>query len=130
MPTWEEIQQYARSKYTLAQDEENFFSLVFGFDDGRSQKIWVRHFEAMDSHWLEFRSVVCKGAEMNPRVALRKNADFVVGSLALDSDDDYVLIHNAPLETMDLEEFERPLHALSFSADRLEKEYAEDNDAW
>ncbi len=130
MPTWPEIQQHARHTYSLQQDEEDFFSLVFRYDDDRTQKIWVRHFSAMDAEWLEFRSVVCRGTELRPEVALRKNADFVIGALALDKDDDYVLVHNAPLATMDLDEFERPLHAIAYSADRLERRFAADNDKW
>ncbi|MCB9780310.1 MAG: hypothetical protein H6742_17225 [Alphaproteobacteria bacterium] len=130
MPSWEEIQQYARSNYKLAEDEENWFSLVFGYDSGRSQKIWVRKFEAMDGEWLEFRSVVCKLDEMTPIVALRKNRQFVVGSLGLDKDDDYVFIHNAPLDSMDLDEFERPLHVVAHTADQLESQYAAEDDKW
>lgn len=130
MPTWAEIQQHARSTYKLQQDEENFFSLVFSFDGGRTHKIWVRKFAAMETEWLEFRAIVCKFTEMAPKVALRKNADLIIGSLALDADDDYILVHNAPLDSMDLSEFERPLHVIAGTADNLEKAHAEDNDKW
>ncbi|MCB9558298.1 MAG: hypothetical protein H6707_19430 [Deltaproteobacteria bacterium] len=130
MPSWNEIQQYARSKYKLSYDEENRFALVFGLDGDRSQQIWVSKFEAFDEEWIEFRSVVCKGAEMPGKVALRKNANLVIGALALDSDDDYVLLHNAPLGTMDMVEFERPLHVLAKCADDLEKDYSEGSDDW
>ncbi len=126
MPTWPEIQQHARHTYKLQQDEADFFSLVFRYDDERTQKIWVRHFSAMDTEWLEFRSVVCRRTELPPEVALRKNADLIIGALALDEDDDYILVHNAPLATMDLDEFERPLHAIAYSADRLEQRFAAD----
>ena len=32
MPTWPEIQEYARSKYVLQNDDERRFALVFEFD--------------------------------------------------------------------------------------------------
>lgn len=131
MPTWSEIQEYARGKYVLDDDEDDWFSLVFSYEQsGRTQKIRVRHFEAFDEHWVEFRSVVCKGTEMPAKIALRKNADFALGFLALDGDDDYVLIHTAPISTMDPAEFERPLHVIAGTADGLEKEYSEGNDDW
>jgi hypothetical protein len=130
MPSWAEIQEYARSKYILQNDEDTWFALVFSYDNGRTQKIRVGTFTAFDEPWIEFRSVVCKGAEMPAKVALRKNADFVIGSLALDGDDDYVMVHNAPLATLDPEEFDRPLRVIARTADSLEKDYSEGNDDW
>ncbi len=130
MPTWEEIQQHARSKFTLQDDEDGYFGLVFGYDSGRSHKIFVRRFEAFDMDWLEFRATVCKGSEMAHAVALRKNLNFSVGALALDGDDDYVLIHNAPLGTMDMVEFELPLSIVARTADELEQQFAAETDKW
>jgi hypothetical protein len=130
MPSWSEIQEYARSKYILQNDEDDWFALVFEYESGRTQKIRVKKFEAFDSDWIEFRSMVCKGTELAPKVALRKNFEFVIGALALDGDDDYVLLHNAPLATLDIEEFERPLKAIARTADALEQDYSEGNDDW
>src|SRR5512135_1508163 len=79
MPTWGEIQEFARSKYKLDGDEEDWFSLVFAYDNNRSQKVWVRRFTSFDMEWCEFRSVVCKESEMAHRVALKKNIQFSVG---------------------------------------------------
>ena len=128
MPTWGEIQEFARSKYKLDNDEENWFSLVFGYDDERSQKVWIRRFSSFDMDWVEFRSVVCKESEMAHRVALKKNAEFAVGALALDQDNDYVFLYSAPLPTMDPEEFELPLHVIARTADSLEKEFSAGDD--
>jgi len=130
MPSWTDIQQYARSKYTLAEDNEDIFSLVFRLPSERTQKIWVHKFEAFEEDWIEFRSVVCKFDELSPKIALRKNSSLVIGSLALDGDGDYVLLHNAPLATMDMDEFERPLHIIAHTADDLEKDYSEGDDEW
>lgn len=128
MPTWPEIQEYARSKYTLQNDDERRFALVFEFDNGRSQLIGVRHFEAFDKDWVEFRSVVCKEAQMAHRVALKKNDDFVVGAITLDEDNDYCFVYSVCLETLDPEEFELPLHVVARTADRLESDYSGDDD--
>lgn len=124
MPTWGEIQEYVRSNYKLSEDEEDWFSLIWAYDNERTQKIWVRRFNAFDMEWVEFRSVICKENEMAHRVALKKNAGFAVGSIALDDDNDYVFIYSAPLPTMDPDEFELPLHVVARTADQLESEYS------
>jgi hypothetical protein len=124
MPSWGEIKEYARSKYTLQDDDEDAFSLVFDEGEGRSQMISVHHFTAFEKDWIEFRSYVCKEADLNLRVALRKNADFAVGALALDDEGDYYLTYAAPLDTMDPDEFELPLNVIASTADEIEKEHA------
>jgi hypothetical protein len=128
MPSWGEVQEYARTNYKLAEDGESFFSLVFAYESGRSQKIFIRKFTAFDKEWIEFRSAVCKEAELPHRVALRKNDDIACGALALDNDGDYVLLYSVPLPSMDLEEFELPLHVISSYADKLERDYSTGND--
>ncbi len=131
MPSWTDIQQYARSQYKLQNDEENRFSLVFQFENGRTQKIFVSRFEAFEEDWIEFRSIVCRGNEMTPEAALRRNAKFYIGALALDSDGDYILIHNAPLATMDLmREFVLPLSVVAKKADDLERQHTAESDRW
>jgi hypothetical protein len=130
MPSWEDIQTYVRSNYNLSSDKENHFSMVWKFDNDRTHKILVRKFSSFGEDWLEFRAVVCKGSEMAPQVALRKNLQFSIGALGLDSDDDYVLVHNQPLKTMDMEEFLRPLNQVAKTADKIEAEYSGDNDKW
>lgn len=130
MPTWGEIQEYARSKYKLDDDEAEWFSLVFGYDDGRTQKVWIRRFDSFEKPWLEFRSVVCKESDMAHRVALKKNEKFSVGALALDEDGDYVFLYSAPLDTMDIDEFELPLHVVARTADGLEEEFSSEDDAY
>jgi len=129
MPTWAEIQAYVRGKYTLAKDEEGRFAIVFRERDDRSQMIWVRSFKAFDQEFLEFKSYICKEDELAPKVALRKNAELAVGSIAL-IEQHYALLHNVPMKNMDVEEFELPLHAIAIQADQLEKTYSSERDAY
>jgi hypothetical protein len=128
MPTWGEIREFARSKYTLQNDEDQWFSIVFGLPTGRSQLVVVRRFEAFNKEWAEFRSVVCKEAEMAHKIALKKNSKLAVGALALDDDGDYFLTYSAALDTMDPDEFELPLLVVTATADQLESEYSAGND--
>jgi hypothetical protein len=127
MPTWGEIQTYARTKYKLSQDEPEKFSLIFAYDDGRTQQIRVRKFTAYDQDWIEFGTPVCKESEMAPKVALKKNSEFAIGALAL-SGELYVMLYSIPLANMDIEEFELPLHVLAGTADNLEQNFSAGND--
>lgn len=127
MPTWEEVQEYARGKYPLEEDQADWFSLVFGYADGRSQKIRVRRFQALAIDWIEFSSPVCNEADLAPKAALKKNAEFAVGALSL-HDGKYWMMYKAALPTLDMEEFELPLHVLASTADELEKAHAAGKD--
>jgi len=123
MPSWAEIQEYARNTYKLSRDEDTQIALIFAYEDGRSQQVFVRRFEAWDQECIEFRTPVCREEDMNPKVALTRNAKLDLGALALD-DGMYFLIHNVCLRNLALDEFERPLHYLAVIADELEEQYA------
>ncbi|MFD6756965.1 MULTISPECIES: hypothetical protein [Micromonospora] len=120
MPTWYELREHARTKYTLEDLEDDWFSLIWTYESDRTQKITVRRYEAHEREWIEFRSYVCGGKDMKPRVALRKNDDLDLGALALDDEGDYALIHNALLATLDPDEFAIPLQVIAATADELE----------
>lgn len=130
MPTWPEIQGYARSKYKLSRDHDDHFALIFAYGDdpsGRAQEVHVRSFNAFNKEWLEFASACCAAHEMSPTVALTKNVQFAVGALALDGPPEsqvYVFRYTVPLDTMDLDEFELPLHVVASTADQLESQFA------
>lgn len=121
MPTWSEIQEYARSKYELSEDNENSFKLIFEYQNDRLQAVIVSRFEAMNREWVDFASACCKREELEPEQALQRNFGFAVGALCLD-DDVYVVRYSVQLDTMDMEEFELPLHVVARTADKLEQE--------
>ena len=124
MPTWDELQAHARKAYTLSLDETDYFGLIFSYDDERSQQITVSRFQAFEVDWIRFRTFVCAEADLNLRVALRKNEGYTIGALALDADGDYCFQYAAPLATLDPEEFSVALRALAASADTLEEEHS------
>ncbi len=121
MATWGEIQNHIRGKYRLAVEEPNMLALDFECDDGRAQRILISSFEAMGKNWILFRSRVCELSRLDPEEALRRNASFAVGFLAL-SENHYEIIYTAQLNTLDIDELELPLHSLSDTADQLERE--------
>jgi len=121
MPTFEEVREYAQGRYQLSDDGPERFSLVFEYETGRMQKVVVSRFEAMDREWCDFASACCNREQLEPEAAVRRNWDFAVGALAL-QDDTYVVRYSIPLATMNLAEFELPLHVVARTADGLERE--------
>ena len=128
MTSWGNLQEYARSVYDLTEDEEDHFSLKFEYDT-RSQNILVRTFVGFDQEFIEFRTTVCKEADLDPMVALKINAELPIGALALD-DNLYVLVYKFPLTNLDIEEFELPLNALATTGDSLEELYSSKEDTY
>jgi hypothetical protein len=129
MPTWPEIQNYARNKYRLFKDEPDKFAIIFQQRQGTTQLIWVRPFQAYNQVLLEYKSYFCKEAEMPPAVALRKNAEMAMGFIALVGDH-YAVLWNVPMANMVVEEFEMPLQVIAARADELEQLYSSQKDAF
>lgn len=127
MADWAGLQEWARENYTLENDEDDWFALTFTYDDGRSQKVVVSSFSRNDEEWIEIRSPVCEEAEMAPKVALKKNAEFAIGGLGL-KDGRYYLFYSVPLEGMDEAEFVVPLSAIAATADQLEENHSAGDD--
>ena len=121
MPTFDEVREYAKSRYDLSSEEPERFSLVFEYESGRMQKVVVSRFEAMDREWCDFASACCSREQLDPEDAVRRNWEFAVGALALEGDT-YVVRYSIALATMDLSEFELPLHVVARTADSLERE--------
>lgn len=127
MPTWPEVQQYARNKYRLAKDEADKFAIIFSMEGGRTQQIWVRTFNAYNQAFIEYKSYFCKEGEIQPIVALRKNAEMATGFIAL-LGEHYAVLWNVALAQMDAEEFDLPLQAIAWQAEQLEKTYSSGSD--
>lgn len=125
--TWNELRDYARQNYPVASEAQDHFSIIVRFEDGRYQEILIRSFNAFDQEWIEYRSLVCKEHELDPKVALRRNAALPMGALALDAQGTYFLVYNLALATLDIESFTLPLNVLVSIADDLEKTFAKED---
>ena len=121
MATWNDVTKHLRSRYQIALEEPNLIALDFECADGRAQRILVSAFDAMGKSWLLFRSRVCELARMDPLEALRRNSSFAVGFLAV-AEGHYEICYTTQLNTLDIDELELPLHALTETADELERE--------
>lgn len=127
MPTWDEVKEFARSKYDLADETEDSFKLVWEYGNQRRQQIVVSCFTAMDRDWCDFTSAACRRDQLDAAVALERNFQLAMGALCLDGEV-YVVRYSTALATMDLEEFELPLHVIASTADQLEHEFAGGDD--
>lgn len=121
MPTWAEVKDFARKKYKIAEEREDSFKLVFEYDNKRLQTVIVSRFEAMGREFCDFSSACCQLHQLDPRDALKQSFGFALGALVLDRDV-YVVRHSCPMDALNLEEFDLPLHVVASSAARIERE--------
>ena len=128
MATWEDVQSHLRNKYPISVDDKKMMAIDFACTDGRAQRILVSVFEAMGKQWVLFRSRVCEQSRLDPIEALKRNSGFAVGFLAL-AEGHYEIAYTAQLNTLDPDELEVPLHAITETADKLEKELT-GSDRW
>ena len=74
-----------------------------------------------DEEWIEIESPIGRFGEISLADALEKTSNMVCGNLGK-TGDHVTLVHSAPIENLDVNEFERPLRLIVTSADRLERE--------
>ena len=78
MPSWTQLQEYTRKKYTLEDDKPSMMSMVWVYEDGRKQKIVIRKYEAFGRDMVEFKSPLRFGDEPEIEVTC-----FQIGSASL-----------------------------------------------
>ncbi len=122
MTTWPELVSYVRDKYSLSHDEDDRFALIFSFPDDRSQQVFCRLFEAFDQECVEIRTPVCEVGQMDPEQALKMNAGFALGGLAIESGMVFMM-YSLILRDLDLEQFDLQMQVIGACADDLEKDH-------
>ena len=123
MATWNELREHMRGTYRLADDEAEMLSMVWKYDDGRSQKIIVRRYEAFERVLVEVKSAFARSGDADPGALLRKNAELPLATIA-QTGDVYIVIYNLLLDHLDFEDFDLYLSRVAAVADTLEETYA------
>lgn len=123
MPTWEAISDHMRAKYRLQEDRADHASMVWSYDDGRTQKILIRRYTAFDREMLELKSAFAKRSDVDPEAMLRKNADLPLAMIAL-VEDVYCVVYNVIVEHLNLDDLDFYLSRVAAVADTLEENYA------
>jgi hypothetical protein len=126
MPSWEELQTYATTRYQAEPIDEHSFGVLMELDSGRRQHVTVRRFEAFERTFLEFFTGCCGQDALSPTEALRMNAEMIVGVLML-TDEHYVYRCSVPFADLDPEEFDLPLQIVASTADMIEEHVGQDD---
>lgn len=122
MATWETLRNHIKSNYNVSKDELTILSLQFDVGGGRTQVVVVAKSMLGDYEWAQIGTPVCTEADLNPRDALLRNWDFVVGALVMMDNGTVWFRHSLPLKDLDVDEFEVPFHLVVQFGDRLEQE--------
>lgn len=123
MATWNDVVRYVKQRYAIDDERDGALQLIFDLGGGRSQIVTVELAVLRDGaeEWIQISSPIAAVGDVDVDAALRRAGEMVCGGIAIVGDL-VVLRHSAPIEHLDVNEFERPLLLVLHSADRLESE--------
>jgi hypothetical protein len=120
---WGQLRQHVKSRFTVADEGDDFIAVVFGIDNGRrSQLASVNRVTLMDGaeEWAIIQSPVGRLADADTTVAVRAVEGLIVGGLARGLD--MVMVRHAMLLTdFDEAEFDDVIVQVALVADGLEE---------
>ena len=119
--TWTGVQDYLRNQYSLENDQPDMISMVWAYEDGRSQKVILRKYSVDSREMLEIKSPFARIEHGSPELFLRKNSELPLAMIALSSDV-YLVVYNAILENLTADDLEWALGRVAAIADSLEAE--------
>ena len=122
MATWESAKSYLASNYKC-ESIANGLKLVFELRDGRSQVILVLPSGPDDQiGFVDFHAPIGELGKVDLHALTRRTIDFSMGGISTVAD--LVTLRNTvPLENLDANEIEDPLHLITVIADSLEQEF-------
>jgi len=125
MADWNALHTYINRNYKVSEDDFKSLRLLFNLDGGRSQLVLVeRGGELEGSEWAIISTAVCDEGEIDPREALIRNSEMLVGGLALIDGGPVLFRYAIRLADLDPPEFEAPLKIAVLFGDSLEQELA------
>ena len=119
---WNRIRDYIVAKYNVETVSPTLLKLVFGFDDGRSQLLFVSAHTLMDGQeeWIQVNSPIGRVDALPLKALLVEAGEMVVGSLGAVGE--IVDLRNTlPAEGLDLAYLDRVIRLVCVTADRLEE---------
>jgi len=119
MPSWEEIQAFARERFELVEDQIGYFATIVKFEDQRKQRISATYFEIDRVGYVQIRTRVCREQELDPEWALEQNASLVIGAFALEQGT-YFVSRTVAAYSLFLDEFECMILNIAAYADDVE----------
>lgn len=122
MAEWSEVQSYMRKTYRLQDDEPEMMSVVWAYEDGRTQRVIVRRYRADERDMVEVKSPFSRAGAVAPDVLLRENAQMTLATIA-QSGEVYLVVYNLILDCADVVSFDFVLKRVAATADALEEKY-------
>ena len=124
LQTWTEIQNHFRAKYTLENDKPTMFSMTWMYDDGRTQKVILRKFNAFDREMLEIKSPFAEKDQIASEVLMRQNSELPLATTAL-SGDVYLVVYNMLIGGRTSDDLELIVGRVAAIADALEQKHVQ-----
>ena len=122
MKTWTEIQDHFRKKYTLERDTPDMLSMVWMYEDGRSQKVILRRYSSFGHEMIEIKSPFARKDDVSPLVLMEKNSELPLATTAL-AGDVYLVVYNLVLDVVVTDVLEMVVSRVAAIADALESEF-------
>ena len=123
MANWNNLKAYINANYKVAEDQGSLVKLIFTFDSGRSQLVLVTH--TTTGAGIEFATITspfAKVGEVDLGVALRELNEYVVGGAVIVGD--FIVVrHAVPMDALDADDFEAPLHLVLNAAEAMEQKF-------
>lgn len=112
---------YVNTHYKVSEQNDGMIALDFVVGNGRGQRVWLWRVSLLDGleEWVQIESAVGKIKAIDLAAAMDLTETTVVGALAKFKDL-LTFRHSVPLADLQISEFERPLHLVVTTADRLE----------
>jgi len=121
--TWNKVKEYIKANYKVSKEDAGLLSMLFTFDDGRSQVVHVVHTQTVAG--LEFATIsspFAKIGEVDLAEVLRYVDGQVVGGVVASGD--YLLVrHAALLDSLDADDLDVPLRLVVAGAESLEEKF-------
>lgn len=130
MATWQEVRHFITENYQYDDMDHGGVRMTFDLGGGRSQAAVISPMKLMTGvdteEWVLIESAIGDLSQLDLAAALRLAGEKVCGGLAAGSIGESLLVyrHAVPLENLDINEFQRPLQLVLFTADSLERLFA------
>ncbi len=125
MASWDDLADYLRRNYKIAEDSGTLLRLVFTLNDDRSQEVVVTR-GSMASSPQEWAMIVSFFAELSAvrdvSALLVEASEYVVGGV-VQYGPRLAVRHSVPLATLDIDEFLEPFNLTLKTADLLEQKF-------
>lgn len=122
MKTWTEVQDHFRKKYTLERDTPDMLSMVWMYEDGRSQKVILRRYSSFGHEMIEVKSPFARKEDVSADVLMEKNSELPLATTAR-AGDVYLVVYNMVLGGFTTEILEMAVSRVAAIADALEAEF-------